>query len=128
MPDTKLRIPPGESILTPGILLGAFQGSSADGCNALRRVLHDKYLPKLGGKKPLPLVSWTSWFVLENTIDDPPAEKEADATAEAGIEYFCIDAAGLTAISRKASATGPSTAPSSRPVFDPSAITWPRRG
>lgn len=92
MPDTKLRIPPGESILTPGILLGAFQGSSADGCNALRRVLHDKYLPKLGEKKPLPLVSWTSWFVLENKIDEPPAEKEADATAETGIEYFCIDA------------------------------------
>ncbi len=92
MPGTKLKIPPGESILTPSILLGAFQGSPADGGNALRRVLHDKYLPGLGGKKPLPPVSWNSWFVLDNRIDEALLKREADEAAEAGIEYFCIDA------------------------------------
>lgn len=92
MPDTKLRIPPGESILTPGILLGVFHGDSAAGGNVLRRVLHDKYAPRLDGKRPLPPVSWNSWFVLENKIDEALLKREADAAAEAGIEYFCIDA------------------------------------
>lgn len=92
MPGTNLRLSPGESILTPSILLGTFQGSSADGGNALRRVLGDKYLPSLGGKKPLPPVSWNSWFVLDNRIDEALLKREANEAAEAGIEYFCIDA------------------------------------
>jgi alpha-galactosidase len=92
MPGMNLRLPPGEFILTPSILLGTFHGNAADGGNALRRVLHDKYLPKLSGKKPLPPVSWNSWFVFDNRIDETLLKQKADAAAELGIEYFCIDA------------------------------------
>ncbi len=92
MPGMNLRLPPGESILTPSILLGTFHGNAADGGNALRRMLYDKYLPKLSGKKPLPPVSWNSWFVFDNRINETLLKEKADAAAELGIEYFCIDA------------------------------------
>ncbi len=92
MPGMNLALPPGEHIIAPSILLGAFSGDSRVGTNALRRILCDKYVPLLDGKKPLPPVSWNHWFILENAISEASLEKQADYAAAAGVEYFCIDA------------------------------------
>lgn len=92
MPGTHLRIPPGETIVSPAVLVGAYSGDALDGGNALRRMLHTHYAPLLGGKKPLPPISWNSWFVLENRIDEALLKREADVAAKLGLEYFCIDA------------------------------------
>ena len=92
VPGTTLVLPPGETLLTPSVLLGTFSGSFAEGGNALRRILFENYVPKLSGTKPLPPVSWNSWFVLGNTISEEVLKRQADVAAELGIEYFCIDA------------------------------------
>jgi alpha-galactosidase len=92
MPDTNIALPPGERILTPSILLGSYTGPSPTGTNLLRRMLYAKYTPLINGAKPLPPVSWNSWFQLSNNISDSILKAQADLAAAAGIEYFCIDA------------------------------------
>lgn len=91
MPGMNLALPPGEHIVAPSILLGSFTGEPSVGSNALRRLLYDKYVPLLAGKKPLPPVSWNHWFILQNAISETILEKQADYAAAAGMEYFCID-------------------------------------
>ena len=92
MDGMNLALPPGETLLTPSILLGTYHGNAQAGSNALRRLLYDRYVPLLSGAKPLPPVSWNSWFVLENRITESLLKREADIASDAGIEYFCIDA------------------------------------
>jgi alpha-galactosidase len=92
MPGMNLALPPGEKIISPSILLGTYKGEMANGSNALRRILYDKYAPLLNGEKPMPPVSWNSWFTFQNAISEDLLEKQADGAAKAGIEYFCIDA------------------------------------
>jgi alpha-galactosidase len=92
MPGMNLALPPGEHIVAPSILLGAFTGEASAGSNALREILYDKYVPLLDGRKPLPPVSWNHWFILQNAISEEVLEKQADLAAAAGMEYFCIDA------------------------------------
>jgi alpha-galactosidase len=58
----------------------------------LRRLLYQEYLPALSGKKPLPPVSWNSWFIFENGISAAMLRTQADLAAQTGVEYFCIDA------------------------------------
>ena len=67
------------------------RGETSAGSNAMRRILYDKYVPLLEGKKPLPPVSWNHWFILQNAISEELLKKQADYAAAAGIEYFCID-------------------------------------
>jgi alpha-galactosidase len=92
MPDMNLALPPGERIISPSILLGTYSGPWTTGSNLLRRILYNEYVPLLDGAKPLPPVSWNSWFILGNAISDPILEAQADRAAQAGVEYFCIDA------------------------------------
>jgi alpha-galactosidase len=92
MPDMNLALPPGEKIISPSILLGTYKGEMSNGSNTLRRLLYDKYMPLLNGEKPMPPVSWNSWFTFQNMISEDLLEKQADGAAKAGIEYFCIDA------------------------------------
>jgi len=95
MPGMNLSLPPGEHIVSPSILLGSFTGEASAGSNALRRILYDKYVPLLDGKKPLPPVSWNHWFILQNGISEDILKKQADYAAAAGMEYFCIDSGGF---------------------------------
>lgn len=92
MPGMDLALPPGERIISPSILLGAYEGDWTRGSNTLRQVLHQKYVPLLSGKKPVPPVSWNSWLILGNRINEEMLKTQADIAAGSGIEYFCIDA------------------------------------
>ena len=92
MEGMNLALPPGETLLTPSILFGTYHGDAHEGRNMLRRLLYDRYVPLLAGAKPRAPVSWNSWFVLENRITEDLLKQEADCAAEAGVEYFCIDA------------------------------------
>lgn len=92
MPNINLALPAGETIISPSVLIGRYQGSSRDGCNALRRTLYNHYVPTLGGNAALPPVSWNSWFVLGNGINESILKSIADLAAPLGIEYLCIDA------------------------------------
>jgi alpha-galactosidase len=92
MPGMNLALPPGEEIISPSILLGSYKGPWSTGSNLLRTILYDKYVPLLDDKKPLPPVSWNSWFILDNRISTQTLAAEADIAAKEGVEYFCIDA------------------------------------
>ena len=91
MPGMKLRLPVGERILSPSVLVGSYLGDSQTGSNALRRILYDHYVALLGNRKPLPPVSWNHWFTFENRISEDMLKQQVDAAADLGLEYFCID-------------------------------------
>jgi len=92
MPGIHLRIPPGERIITPKILLGSYRGGARAGGNALRRILYEHYAPLLEGKKPLPPISFNHWFTMANDIDEERMLATAKAAVGLGLEYFVIDA------------------------------------
>ena len=96
MSGTSIALPVGERIVSPNILVGDYQGSAQAGCNALRRVIENDYVAKLGNGKLAPPVSWNSWFTFDNRISDTMLRKQVDAVAGLGIEYFCIDAGWFT--------------------------------
>ncbi|MBP7933163.1 MAG: alpha-galactosidase [Phycisphaerae bacterium] len=91
MPNMSLALPPGEKIFSPSVLLGLYRGDPPTGSNALRRILYDRYVALLGDKKPLPPVSWNHWFTFENAVSEDMLKRQADAAADLGLEYFCID-------------------------------------
>ena len=91
MPNMNLALPAGEKICSPSVLLGLYQGDSLAGSNALRRILYDHYVALLDSKKPLAPVSWNHWFTFENAVSEDMLKRQADAAADLGLEYFCID-------------------------------------
>jgi alpha-galactosidase len=91
MPGMNLALPAGETITSPSVLVGLYRGDRHDGSNALRRTLYDRYVAKLGDKKPLPPVSWNHWFTFDNAISEAMLTQQMDAAAGLGLEYFCID-------------------------------------
>lgn len=96
MSNTNIALPVGERIVSPSVLVGDYHGNSQAGCNALRRVISNDYVAKLGNTKLAPPVSWNSWFTFGNNISDSMLRKQADAVAGLGVEYFCIDAGWFT--------------------------------
>jgi alpha-galactosidase len=92
MPGLAAELPPGERIISPSILIGTYEGDSSRGGNTLRRLLCQEYVPTLAGRKPLPPVSWNSWFIFENGISAALLKAQADLAGQAGVECFCIDA------------------------------------
>lgn len=91
MPGMNLALAPGEAIIAPSVLLGAYTGEPADGSNKLRRLLYDRYVPRLAGRKPLAPISWNHWFTFENRVNAQMLRRQAELAASVGVEYFCID-------------------------------------
>jgi alpha-galactosidase len=92
MQDTNISLQFGQNIVSPSILVGNYQGNQQAGSNALRRVINDKYVAKLGNSKLAPPVSWNSWTRFGNDINETMLKNQIDASAGLGLEYFCIDA------------------------------------
>lgn len=92
MPGLSLRLHPGEEISGPIILLGGFRGPFSAGSNRLRRVIRNHYTPLLEGKKPLPVLGYSSWYSVFTNFDDKTLCELADVAAELEQEYFEVDA------------------------------------
>ncbi len=96
MSSFNIAVPTGERIVSASILVGEYQGNAQAGANALRRIINDEYVAKLGDKRLAPPVSWNSWFTFDNNVNDVMLRRQVDAVAGLGVEYFCIDAGWFT--------------------------------
>lgn len=84
---------PGESLALPAVHLGFFRGDLEAGSNALRRYLATEVCPRYQGKPVVPVVSYDSWFGMENRYTAEILKAQADRAAELGVEVFVHDAA-----------------------------------
>jgi alpha-galactosidase len=91
MDPCRFRLPAGERIVMPGALFVPFTGDESIGTNKLRRVLHTYCAAHLAGELPLPPVSFNSWFVFTNNVNEKMLCDLADAAANLGLDYFCLD-------------------------------------
>jgi alpha-galactosidase len=103
MPMTRFRLHPGEKVRGPRVLLVFWNGRRLHGNNMLRRVLYDRYLPRLPGGKPhVPLVSVNTCFTYHGGGNYLEAVTEQSLSAlvppciELGAEAFVIDAGYYT--------------------------------
>jgi len=85
-------LPAGETVLLPTALFVPFEGDVPVGANALRHVLRSHYQARLDGQPVLPPVSFNSWFVFDNRVNEKMLKELAAEAAPLGIEYFCLDA------------------------------------
>lgn len=83
---------PGEELPLPKLAIVAFDGDLDSGGNALRRYVSRTVAPTLAGEPALPPVSFNHWFGFENDFSADSLKPVAEACAETGVEYFCIDA------------------------------------
>jgi alpha-galactosidase len=86
-----LDLQPGESLPLPRLLLAAYDGDLEAGGAALRRHIRRHVTPKLGGAEVLPPTSFNHWFAFANRFSADSLKPAVDASAEAGLEYFCVD-------------------------------------
>ena len=86
-----LDLEPGQSIPMPRVLLTAFEGDLERGGNALRRHIRRHVMPKLDSKEVLPPTSYNHWFAFINDFSAAKLTPAVDASAAAGLEYFCVD-------------------------------------
>ncbi|HEU4701125.1 MAG TPA: glycoside hydrolase family 36 protein, partial [Conexibacter sp.] len=87
-----LDMRPGGKLRLPNLLIAGFDGDLDAGGNALRRHVARHVAPPLGGEPALPPTSFNTWFGFRNDISTRLLEPAVAACAQAGIEYFCVDA------------------------------------
>ena len=87
----RLNLQPGQSLPLPRVLLTAFSGNLDAGGNSLRRHIRRHVTPKLGGREVLPPTSFNHWFAFENNYTADLLKPAVEASAAAGLEYFCVD-------------------------------------
>ena len=92
MTPVRFRLPSRETVSLPTALLVPFRGGAAKGSNRLRRLLREHYQAQLDGKPVPPPVSFNSWFVFDNNVNETMLRELADEAAALGLEYFCLDA------------------------------------
>lgn len=93
IPGIDLQLEPGEELPGPRILIGAYQGSVADGSNALRRLIRTHYTPKLDRSEASVIATYDSWWNILEKYDEALLQPVAEAAASLGQEYFLLDAA-----------------------------------
>ncbi len=91
MEPVHFRLPAGERVALPTALFIPFQGDVIKGANLMRRTLRDHYQARLGGEKFVAPVSYNSWFVFDNRVNEGMLKELASEAAPLGIEYFCLD-------------------------------------
>jgi alpha-galactosidase len=90
MPETHLRLLPGESIRTPRMLLLLWQGQRLHGHNMLRRLILERYTPRVGDAALRAPVCNAVWG--ENLADNQIAKARWWVEHDLPLEYFWIDA------------------------------------
>ncbi|MDK3159940.1 alpha-galactosidase [Kamptonema cortianum] len=83
----------GEMMPLPRLLMISYEGGLEEGSNALRRHIRRHVTPSLNGQEMLPPTSYNHWFAFGNDFTAASLKPAVDASAEAGLEYFCVDAA-----------------------------------
>ncbi len=91
MEPVHFRLPAGERVSLPTALFVPFQGDGMEGANLMRRTLREHYQARLGGEKFVAPVSYNSWFVFDNRVNEGMLKELASEAAPLGIEYFCLD-------------------------------------
>lgn len=86
-----LTLEPGQSVPLPRLLMVGYDGGLDAGGNALRRHIRAHVAPRLDGREVLPPTSFNQWFAFGNDFDADLMKPAVDASAEAGLEYFCVD-------------------------------------
>ncbi|HEY3417396.1 MAG TPA: alpha-galactosidase [Armatimonadota bacterium] len=86
-----IDLQPGESVVIPKACLGFFTGDDLAGSNALRRHIVRHVLRSVNGQPLLPPVFYNHFYGLRDW-DVHTLEREADAYADIGVEYFVVDA------------------------------------
>lgn len=86
-----LDLQPGQSLPLPRLLIAAYDGDLETGGNTLRRHIRQHVMPKLGGEEVLPPTTFNHWFAFTNHFSADRLKPAVDASAAAGLEYFCVD-------------------------------------
>jgi alpha-galactosidase len=86
-----LDLQPGQALPLPRLLIAAYDGDLQAGGNALRRHIRRHVTPSLGGREVLPPVSFNQWCLFANDFTAEILKPAVDASAAAGLEYFCTD-------------------------------------
>lgn len=82
-----------EELALPAVhIVFAENGGLAGATNMFRRYLNEVVLPWLDNKPVVPPVSYNSWYGLGPDINAEIMSSQAKAAAEAGVEYFVLDA------------------------------------
>lgn len=93
----RLQVSPGGRALPlPRVLLTAFDGNLESGGNSLRRHIRRHVTPALGGQESLPPTSFNHWFAFGNRFTAELLKPAVEASAAAGLEYFCVDGGWFT--------------------------------
>jgi alpha-galactosidase len=90
---THFVLHPGESVRTPRILLGRYEGEASNGGNLIRRALIAHYLPRISGELILPPTARCNWP--ENQGNDSNEKNQLaliDESLRTGIEGYWLDA------------------------------------
>jgi alpha-galactosidase len=92
---TRLKLRPGESIRTPRILLVRWDGGDRlRGHNLFRRLMLERYVPRVGGEVALPPLTQNTWFTF-NTGNDVTEQNQLGTMknmAFIGVESYWLDA------------------------------------
>ncbi|HPO13118.1 MAG TPA: alpha-galactosidase [Candidatus Hydrogenedentes bacterium] len=91
MEPVHFRLPEGEHVALFTALFVPFQGEFMGGVNLMRRTLREHYQARIGGEKFVAPVSYNSWFVFDNRVNEGMLKELASEAAPLGIEYFCLD-------------------------------------
>src|SRR5687768_3187061 len=83
-----LTLGSGEALNAPPVFLGAYEGTLADGTQALRHAVQSL---QRSTRLTAPLVTWNSWFAYDRYVDGASLRAEAAVAASLGVEVFYVD-------------------------------------
>jgi alpha-galactosidase len=90
---THFILHPGESVRTPRILIGRYEGDATAGSNLIRRALIAHYLPRAKGELVTPPTAESNWP--DNQGNDSNEKNQLnliEQSSKAGIEAYWLDA------------------------------------
>jgi alpha-galactosidase len=84
-------VKPGQTIESPWLIVGLFDGSMEDGTNVLKSYLTDDRPREPTWAAEVMPVGWNSWFAYGTGVDYESMRAEARAARLAGAEVFYVD-------------------------------------
>ena len=82
---------PGERLISPVAVVGAYRGTVDDGVHALHHYLRDAVMPPPPDER-YPWVCYNTWYQWNIGLDEERLREEATLAAELGMECFYVDA------------------------------------